>query len=115
MQRQRNGQAEPEPVALFAAAQERVLEIAEFVIGNIHWVVERLDNVAPFRVRSINARAAFRISSATRASGETNFGVNHGNKPIKSCVTKIWPSRCSPEPIPMVGMPIAFVICFAVS
>src|SRR5205823_9616734 len=60
-------------------------------------------------------RAALRISSATRASGETNFGVNHGKNPIKSCVTRIWPSQYSPDPIPIVGMPIAFVICFAIS
>src|SRR2546430_3973529 len=33
------------------------------------------------RVRSIKARAARRISSATRASGDTNFGVNQGNNP----------------------------------
>src|SRR5205823_13409036 len=64
-----------------------------------------LDNALPLRVRSIKALAARRISSATRASGETNFGVNQGNKPIKSWVTKICPSQCSPDPIPMVGMP----------
>src|SRR6266576_4318330 len=66
-------------------------------------------------VRSINERAARRISSATRASGDTNFGVNHGNNPIKSCVTRICPSQCLPEPIPIVGMSIALVICFATS
>src|SRR5881409_3693777 len=48
-------------------------------------------------------------------SPEANFGVNQGNKPIKSCVTKICPSQCSPDPIQMVGMPIALVICFAMS
>ena len=35
-------------------------------------------------VRAINARAASRISSATRASGDTNLGVNQGNNPIRS-------------------------------
>src|SRR5947207_10315489 len=63
----------------------------------------------------MKALAARRISSATRASGETNFGVNHGKSPIKSCVTRICPSQCLPEPIPMVGMLIALVICFAIS
>src|SRR2546430_7695791 len=47
-----------------------------------------LDN-PPARVRSMTERAALQISSATRASGETNFGVNHGKNPIKSCVTRI--------------------------
>src|SRR5262249_37376432 len=122
---------EPDPVPLFAAGEQTFcLETLKFVeIGNPHdgWgTVSHLnapgDSIAgtkayvpPARVRSMKARAARRISSATRASGDTNFGVNQGNNPIKSWVTRICPSQCSPEPMPIVGIPIALVICFAIS
>ena len=69
----------------------------------------------PDFVRAMNIWVAFRISSATRASGETNFGVNHGNNPIRSCVTRICPSHCEPEPIPIVGISSTPVICRAAS
>ena len=51
-----------------------------------------------------HAATADLISAAQFARGFTKRGVNHGNIPIKSYVTKICPSQPSPLPMPMVGM-----------
>ena len=51
-----------------------------------------------------HAATADLISAAQLAFGFTKRGVNHGNVPIKSGVTKIWPSQSGPLPMPMVGM-----------
>src|SRR5207247_8347400 len=61
-------------------------------------------------IESFQSRIAARICSATASLGFTNFGVNHGNVPTKSFVTRICPSHWGPEPIPMVGIGIAAVI-----
>ena len=53
------------------------------------------------------------ISAAQFAFGFTKRGVNQGNAPIKSCVTKICPSQSGPLPMPMVGIEIAFDISCA--
>ena len=36
-------------------------------------------------------------------------------KPIKSSVTRTWPSQFTEAPIPIVGILIEFVICFEIS
>ena len=49
-----------------------------------------------------HAATADLISAAQFACGFTNRGVNHGNAPIKSGVTRICPSQSGPLPMPMV-------------
>jgi hypothetical protein len=62
---------------------------------------------APVCVKEFfQAVTAALISPAQFARGLTKRGVNHGNVPIKSCVTKICPSQSGPLPLPIVGTEI---------
>jgi len=63
----------------------------------------------------MKARTASWMEAPTWARGVTNLGVNQGKKPMRSWVTRTWPSQCFPEPMPMVGIFRVAVICWETS
>ena len=64
-------------------------------------------------MESFHAATADLMSAAQFARCLTKRGVNHGELPVRSGVTKICPSQSGPLPMPMVSTVMAREITFA--